>query len=109
MKLVYTHENFILVGNARALLERADIATTLRNEFTGGGRGDIPVFETWPELWVERDRDAERALALLKQLTDPAVHADWVCTKCGESNAASFELCWHCEADNSAAEGELQA
>jgi hypothetical protein len=95
VKLVYTHENLLLVSNARGLLEAAGIDTVVRNEYAGGGRGELPVFETWPELWVE-DADAERAAEILRQLGADHAREEWCCDRCGESNPALFESCWHC-------------
>ena len=29
---------------------------------------------------------------------EAADEAEWICTKCGESNPADFGLCWKCQA-----------
>lgn len=104
MELVYTHENFFLVSNAQALLENAGIDATIKNEFTGGARGDIPAFETWPEVWVEGD-DLIRAQEVLSVLKTPSSGGEWFCRKCQEQNFSNFTLCWNCQAMRPDAEG----
>jgi hypothetical protein len=96
VKLVFTHENSLIVGNARGLLEAAGIDVVIRNEFSQGGLGELSAFDTWPELWVLADKDYQRAVALLDRSLSGRGEADWQCAACGESNGASFELCWRC-------------
>lgn len=95
VKLVYTAELLPLVGNAQNILEGAGIASTIKNQYTGGGLGELSAFDTWPELWVERDRDYDRAKALLAPLFEKP-KPDWQCPSCGETNAESFDFCWRC-------------
>ena len=108
MKKVYTHENRLLVGNARGLLEAQGIEVTMRNEYVSGVTGEVPVFETWPELWVVRDRDYERACAILADAFDADAPAGspWECRACHEQNDAAFELCWNCGTDPQGLPGE---
>lgn len=97
MPLVYTHENLFLVNNAQALLRSENIDAEIKNEYAGGGRGELPVFETWPELWVVNEQDAQRARAILEQRLQQAPATEWQCEECGEINASSFETCWRCQ------------
>lgn len=99
MKLVYTHENRLLVGNARGVLEAQGIEVTMRNEYVGGVTGDVPVFETWPELWVVDDQDHERACRILANAFNREAEDHWNCENCDEQNADSFEFCWNCGRD----------
>jgi hypothetical protein len=96
VKLVFTHENSLIVGNARGLLERAGIAVVTRNEFSQGGLGELSAFDTWPELWVIADRDYQRAVTVLENALTGADESGWSCGVCGEANDASFEVCWRC-------------
>ncbi len=105
MKKVYTNENRLLVGNARGLLEAQGIEVSLRNEYVSGVTGEVPVFETWPELWVVNDRDYERACQIINGAFNDAPGEPWQCDRCSEENAASFEFCWHCGADNQGVPG----
>jgi len=96
MKLLYTHENRLLVYNMLNIVQRADIDTLLKNEYASAAAGDLAPHETWLELWVKNTADYERALQLIK-VPDPLPAAPWICSHCNESNDAHFELCWQCE------------
>ncbi|KUJ83726.1 DUF2007 domain-containing protein [Microbulbifer flavimaris] len=94
MKLIYTHENRLLVELAKSKLEIAGIAVFLKNEYAQGATGELAPHQAWAELWLERERDYERALQLLRE--DPGPDTDWQCRGCGEHNGAAFDYCWHC-------------
>tara|TARA_R110002110_G_scaffold91264_2_gene237508 strand:- start:127042 stop:127377 length:336 start_codon:yes stop_codon:yes gene_type:complete len=96
MKLVYTHPNNILVAQARTALEFAGIDCTLRNQYAAGALGELAPIETWPELWVLRDRDYERAITVLENARQSTHEADWHCSHCSGENPGSFETCWQC-------------
>ena len=100
MKLIYTHENKIIVENAKAFLEQVDIQCVLRNEFASGGMGELSPIETWPELWVDDDVyvKAKKRIDILLDKNDGPT---WQCLKCDEVNEASFELCWKCSSEKS--------
>lgn len=99
MKLVYTHENKILVDNAKNLLSLNAIESTMRNQFSAGAIGDLAPIEAWPELWVLRDSDVAKTKELLATLSTDSEALEWVCKHCRETNEASFESCWSCQAD----------
>lgn len=95
MKLIYTHENRLLVELAKSKLEVAGIPVFLKNEFAQGGSGDLAPHQTWLELWLERERDFERACQLLRN--DDDGQSAWRCGECGEENGAAFDYCWNCQ------------
>jgi len=97
MKLLYTNENRFLVSNVKNIIQDAGIDIMLKNEYVGGGAGDLSPFDTWLELWVVEDRDYEKALKLVNSLDIPGNSRDWVCSKCHEVNTASFDICWQCQ------------
>ena len=97
MKAVYTHENGVLVQNAKNILDEAEIESVIKNEFASGGAGDLVPMETWPELCVLSESDYEDAKKLLKLLERATQAPDWLCKECSEYNGASFEYCWCCE------------
>jgi hypothetical protein len=101
MKLVYTHENRLLVGNAQNLIEQAGIAVILKNEFASGGIGELSAFDTWPEIWVVNDADYARAAEVIATALSPADAQEWICSNCAESNDAAFEHCWNCQTNQS--------
>ncbi|MEM9254821.1 MAG: DUF2007 domain-containing protein [Pseudomonadota bacterium] len=100
MKKVYTHTDSILVGQVRSHLERSGIACVLRNEFASGAAGELSPLDTWPEVWVIRERDESRARQLIASLQTDGSENDWQCAHCGADNPGSFELCWQCGADS---------
>jgi len=71
MKLVYSHDNFALVGLARSLLEGAGIEVMMKNEFGGSG---FPPYNQGSEIWVLHDKDkdaAEEILSEVSEIQDP--------------------------------------
>ena len=101
MKRVATHELLAEIGHLKNVLEQAGIPCLVRNEQLSGGLGEIPFIDCFPELWVVRDDDLERARALVdQQRRGTADSSGWRCRKCGESNEGQFSACWQCgEAD----------
>lgn len=96
MKLVYSTPNSILVNHVRNLLEAAGIEVSVKNEFLGGGAGDIlPPTETWLELWVE-ERDYVAAKRVVEELESTEKLPWWRCPNCGERVEGQFTVCWNC-------------
>ena len=96
MKLVYTHPSNIAVAQARNALDLAGIESTLRNEYASGALGELAPIDTWPELWVVRDRDFERARLVLQNARAELDAADWHCDACQMNSPDTFDFCWHC-------------
>jgi hypothetical protein len=99
VKLVYRNENRLLVGNARNIVQRAGIEVVLKNEYAGGGVGELAPLDTWPELWVVEDSNYDRAQRLLAEALASPQAGPWRCRVCNELNDAAFELCWKCETE----------
>ena len=107
MRIIYTNENRLIVGNTKNILESHGIEVILKNEYSQGAVGEISAFDAWPELWVINDSDYENAIEVIEVIevienylskeSDP----EWVCTSCGENNDASFGSCWKCQTENS--------
>ncbi|MEM8560879.1 MAG: DUF2007 domain-containing protein [Pseudomonadota bacterium] len=102
MKLVHTHPSHIVVAQARSALELAGIACVIRHEYASGAMGELAPIDVWPELWVIRDRDHERAQLLVDQSRAEISEADWQCPQCGRECPATFDVCWHCATDRTA-------
>lgn len=100
---MYSSPNTLLVGHLRNVLESCGVPATLRNQWLGGGAGDLPPTECWLELWVERDADAQRAADLLAAELGPGLSAGpaWRCPACGEVVEGQFTECWRCGASRS--------
>jgi hypothetical protein len=103
MKLVYTHPSGIMVAQARNALELAGLKCVLRNEYAAGAMGELAPIDVWPELWVLRDRDYDRATLVLAHARAEIQEADWQCGHCGSQSPATFEYCWHCAGERSLA------
>ena len=97
MKMVYTNERLFLVSNIKNILEAHGLEVMIKNEFAQGAIGEVSAFDSWPQLWVVDDNDEKQALAVINRHTSATDEPDWVCSKCGESNDASFEICWQCQ------------
>ena len=98
MRKVYCSHDSVIVGHARQVLENHAIRCIVRNDFLLGGAGELPVNETWPELWVVDDGDFDRARDLIDAILEKteASAAPWRCTSCGERMEGQFTDCWAC-------------
>ncbi len=69
----------------------------MKNEFLGGGVGELPPTEAWPELWV-KERDHAAAQTLLDEFfhSSDDTQPDWLCPACGERIEGQFSNCWRC-------------
>lgn len=100
MKLIYTHENRLLVNNAQNILENAGIPIAIKNEYAAGASGDLSFLNTWLELWVVNDEDYSKAIETLDAALANSNNREWTCGNCDELNAASFDICWNCQQEN---------
>jgi hypothetical protein len=95
MKRVFRAASLIQVAHARNVLISAGIEAELRNQYLAGAMGDLPMLETWPQLWVEDDFETAALRALAKADAAPA-GAHWTCPQCAEVLAPQFTACWRC-------------
>lgn len=97
MKRVYTAESLIDGQLVVDLLAQAGVPSLLFNQNAVGGFGDLPV--TYPEVWVKRDLDLEKARQAIDRFENsPLPATDKACDTCSEPNPATFEICWQCNA-----------
>lgn len=96
MKMIYTHENRLIVSNIRNILQRRGFEVFIKNEHAASLIGEVSAFDSWLELWLVDENDFALASMILKNLKLDSDAEDWHCNKCAEENAASFELCWNC-------------
>ena len=101
MLRVYRSESLADVGHWRNILELRGIHCHIRNLYASSVTGELPWFETLPELWVLDDRDASLALRLIRDgRVDPVPNsAPWICPQCGERLDSQFTACWKCGAE----------
>ena len=87
------------LGFYKSILEGAGIPCFIRNETTAQ-LTNIFIMPLQPTLCLVNDADYEQAGALLRPYSSgtPSSSEEWLCSSCKESNPASFELCWNCQA-----------
>ena len=100
MRKIYSSHDSVIVGHTRQVLENHAIRCIVRNDFLLGGAGELPVNETWPELWVVDDGDFDRARDLIAAIVETAEASDtpWRCPSCAERMEGQFTDCWACGA-----------
>ena len=98
MKRVYRAATLLQVAHARNVLITAGIQCELRNQYLAGALGDLPMMETWPQLYVD-DADERFALSALARAAAGSAGAPWICPGCGEESEAQFTQCWRCGAE----------
>ncbi|MFO1483586.1 MAG: DUF2007 domain-containing protein [Verrucomicrobiaceae bacterium] len=103
MKPVFVDPDLTRVGFAKNILESGGIACFIQNENTRTlgpnlfGYSYTALLD--PVLCVLDDRQVDLAKDLLHEHFGSTIAGgDWVCSSCKESNPASFELCWNCQA-----------
>lgn len=98
MKKIYAAPDLLSAGHVRNLLGQSGIESELRNYYLGGGIGDLPVNECWPEIWVD-DADAAHAEEVVRELQEALAEPpgpSWICPQCDERNEGQFGECWRC-------------
>ncbi len=97
MKRVFRAASLLQVAHARNVLIAAGIDSELRNQYLAGALGDLPMLETWPQLWVE-DALESAALRALQNAAAAPPGAPWICAQCGEAARTAIHTCWRCGA-----------
>lgn len=83
----------------RDWLAEHGITAHVQGETLMGGRGELPVWESWPTLWVAKALEAKaKDLVRSFSATPQLVHPEWQCS-CGETNPGNFGSCWSCGHD----------
>ena len=95
MKRVFRAASLLQVAHARNVLIMAGIEAEMRNQYLAGALGDLPMLETWPQLWVE-DALETAALHALALASKAPTGAAWICGQCGEQLEPQFMSCWRC-------------
>ena len=96
MKKLTSAESLITINHYKNLLASEGIPTEVRNQHLGSIMGEVPFFETWPQLWVVNDLDYDRAKQLIDTVDAESPAESWKCEHCGESNEGQFAACWNC-------------
>ena len=72
------------------------VHTRQQGAFAWGAMGEIPMPESYPRLYLQDERDRERAQALLREYERGAGPGQRDCPACGEASPAIFARCWSC-------------
>ena len=102
MKELYTSTDSSRIGLCQSVLESAGIPSFVQNE-SSPWLGNMMSPAVQPTLCLMDDSRYEEAVELLKPYQESSAieSMEWTCTKCGESNPGSFDVCWNCEAEKS--------
>jgi len=95
---IYSSLNRMEVHNVKNALEAAGIECELRGEFRRAAMGEIPISESYVEVWLVDPAQEKRA----RQILVGAVEGDvpsWLCPRCNESVGGVFARCWNCQAE----------
>lgn len=95
---IYSAETLMQVEHIRAVLVHEGIACSIRNQYLNAALGELPPFECWPELWLEREQDSSRAQQIIEAYLQAPQreYSNWICSRCQESIEGQFSQCWHC-------------
>jgi len=97
MKRIYSARNLPEAHLLLHLLGHEGIRARVVGEHLQGAMGEIPFPEVYPEVWIEREHDAARALRIVSDFEHGADDARTVrCLDCGEDNPRNFQICWSC-------------
>ena len=69
MKLVYTHENRLMVMNVRNILSDHGIEVVVNKEYASSAVGGLAPIDTWPEVWIVNNDDFSSSMKILSRLT----------------------------------------
>ena len=95
MKRVFRASSLLSVAHARNVLIAAGVPCELRNIHLAGAMGELPMMETWPQLYVD-DADEQYALSILARAAAATAGDPWTCEECGERLEPQFTSCWAC-------------
>ena len=96
MKKVLTVADTIQAGYWRSILESRGIPCLVKNDYLGGGVGELPLNECWPEIWVLDPRDEQLAKSIIDENRRSDCGESWRCPQCKELLEAQFTSCWQC-------------
>jgi len=100
MKKIFSSPDLIAVAQLKRVFEDDGVACFVRNEFSSGLAGGIPLSESTPELWIQDDHQLAEAEKIKSdwQTSRASVGSIWTCPASGEKSEAQFTSCWKCGA-----------
>jgi len=98
MRKVFSSNEIAETMLVRDALVQHGVDVSIQNE--NSGRSPIPGFRPPAEIWLDDDKNFERARKIvvdtLATIDSAAEAPPWACSGCGEENPAAFDLCWNC-------------
>jgi len=65
MKRVFTAPTVTEAYLIKGILESEGIEVIIKNEHLSGLAGQVPFMDSWPEVWIMDDAEAEHAQAIM--------------------------------------------
>ena len=98
MKLIYTHENVLVLHSAKNVLALNSIESFVKNEHTIPISARHGISNIFHELWIIHDKDYAKVSTVIEnEVANPEPKEPWLCAECNEENDGSFEVCWNCQ------------
>jgi len=97
MKLVYTHENRLMVLNVKNILSNHGIEVVVNKEYASSAAGGLAPIDTWPEVWIVNDDDFGSSMNIIESLDVELKTAMRQGLKCREMNDETVDYCCNCK------------
>jgi hypothetical protein len=93
---IHSSLNNIEIHNCKNALESNGIQCEVRGEFRRSLMLELPITESFVELWLLNDDQEDAARQILSGAL-PTSSRSWTCPQCGEAIDAGFDQCWNCQ------------
>ena len=97
MRRVYTATTLPEAHLILQQLESVSINARVFNENAHGAIGELPVTDTWPDVWIVQNHQFRAALAVIDRY-EASSEDELLCNSCGQISPGRFEVCWQCRA-----------
>ena len=97
MRRVYTAATLPEAHLILQQLESVGIKARVFNENAQGAIGELPVTDTWPDIWIVQNHQFPAARAVIERY-ESSSESELLCNSCGEFSPSRFEVCWQCGA-----------
>src|SRR5262249_55327348 len=102
MQKLYTAASIYEAQMVVDLLQFHGISARILNQVLSGLMGEVPLGQSFPQIWLFHPEDRDRAMGVLedyKRRRRADLAAEIACHACGEPNPGNFELCWSCRSE----------
>ena len=95
MRRVYTAATLLEAHLILQQLESVGINAQVFNQNAQGAIGELPVTDTWPDVWIVQNHQFCAARAVIERY-ESSPENELLCDSCGEISPSRFEVCWQC-------------